>query len=207
MVGGDLDQFDGTRAPVAERLDPEAGATLVDVGIILVTGEVAFALQESEAARGVVDKSVGAQLAGIVQGAPDALAGPRPDGEAVTIVNPRMPVGGAVAVMLAEPVHGHERGYAETLDRAAEVEFRLDFHDHAAFVPHVEAIGAGQAGALQQRIDDYLSAVLRGSLHPEAGKVREFLFCVGESRVYGDRACGNAVLIFLAGGAEVGSAE
>src|SRR5690625_2473265 len=92
VVGRNLDQLDGARTPVTQWFDPEARAAFVKVRIILVGSEVAFALQEAEAPRGVVDEAVGTQRARVVQRPPDTFPGPGPDGEAVAVVYAGPPI-------------------------------------------------------------------------------------------------------------------
>ena len=67
-------------------------------------------------------------------------------------------------------------------------------------------VGAGDAGAVHQGVDDHGQGIGRGGLEPEAGEARELLGR-RQARIDGDAAGGEAVLIELAGAAEIGGAE
>ena len=130
------------------------GAQLV-AHAVLVMVEVAVALQQAEAARVVVGEARRHGPRRIVERPPDALARAGPHGEAVGIVHLGPPVDGGGLRRLGIPVHRGQRRDAEALDVLAQEQRGLDVHDHALGALQREAVGAGEARPVEQRVDDH----------------------------------------------------
>src|SRR6185437_16181483 len=124
--------------------------------------------------------------------APDALAGAGPDRQAVRVVDLRAPVVGRRTVAGAVPVHAGQRREAEQADRLAEVQLVLDvLHQAGGRALVADAERAGEAGAVQQRVDHQPLGRL---LEPERGEAGELLASRAD-RVDGDAAGREAVLV------------
>ena len=107
----------------------------------------------------------------------------------------RAPVGRAGTVQFGVPEHAGERRDAEALDVGAREEPRFDFGRDDAFLPAVNAIGAGDARTIEQRIDIDGRSV---ALDEEFGEAREFLRA-RQCRVDGDAARRKPILLEFAG--------
>ncbi len=142
----------------------------------------------------------------VLQGAPEALAARAQDEETVAVVNLRPEVLALVMVVLAEMIHRGERGDAEPLDLAAEVEASRHVDLRFDTRPDVEGVGARKAWPLQLGEDlDRLLAGLR--LHDvERGEARKLLGRRGR-RIDRKAARRQAVAVVHAERAEVAGAE
>ncbi len=155
----------------------------------------------------VVAEGRGHDARRIVQRPPDVLAAAVPHRQAVGIVHFRAPVDGGGLDRLGEPVHRGHRRQAEAVDIAAQEQRGLHFHAHRLAASHVEAIGAGDAGTLEQGADRHRVAAIGRSVEEELGEDREFLGLARHRHVERGAARRQAVLVQLADGAEVGGAE
>src|SRR5258705_12943539 len=79
----DLEQNDGSLAPIADRLDPQAWATFEPRFEILGGKEVLLSLHQSEAARIKVGEGADLQIPRVVGRTPELLTLAVVDGEAV----------------------------------------------------------------------------------------------------------------------------
>ena len=82
-LGGDLHELHGPTAPIANGLDPQTRAAFVTRFEILIVGKGPVALQESEAARIVVNEFADLQRLGITQGPPEPFSPAVPDRQAI----------------------------------------------------------------------------------------------------------------------------
>src|SRR5690606_26839083 len=162
VVGADFYQLHRSFAPIAFGFDPQAGSALI-VDAIEVVVKDAIPLEQAEAAWVVVGKGGGNGVRGIVQRAPEVFAAAGPDGEAIGVVDFGSPVDGAGLGVFGEPVHGGERREAEALDVFPQMEGHVDVHDDGLAPLHDEAVGATDAGAVEQGVDgDLVAAAGRG---------------------------------------------
>ena len=96
--------MDRTRAPVVERLDPEARPAVIHDPVLVVI-EIAVALQEAEATRTEVLEGGIDTARGVVERPPDALTHSGPQRQAIGIVDFRAPVDRLGFARLGEPIH------------------------------------------------------------------------------------------------------
>ncbi len=203
-IGGNLHQLHGARAPAAFRLNPDAGALVVPGAVILVVGKVAVALHQAEAPGAVVLEAVDLHLGWIDQWPPQPLALAGPQRQAVAVMDFRAPVGGFLPFVFAVPVHAGQRRDAQPRRGRAEEQFAMHLHGHRAAVVAgaVEAVGAGDGRAIQQRIDLHHRCRL---LQPELAEAGKFLRA-RTGGVQRDAARARAILVLLAVGAEIAGA-
>ena len=107
------------------------------------------------------------------------------------------------AFVIAAAEHAGHRRNAELLDVLTRIEVVFHLHDHLALlaVDH-ELIGAGDARAVEQRIDGKGGVAGLDGFKPEGGKVRELFRRVGKG-VYRQTAGGKAVLVGVVHRAEI----
>src|SRR3546814_15450166 len=82
----------------------------------------------------------------------------------------------------------------------------LDVHDHARGTAQQEAIGTGDGGTVEQRVDRDRLVLAARRLEPIVGEVGKLLGAGGAGRER-DAARGEAALAELADAAELGGAE
>src|SRR4029079_1609911 len=111
------------------------------------------------------------------------------------------PVRRSGAIELGIPEHARQGRDAQPLDSLARKEPRLDFHGDGLLLAAYEAIGPGDAGAVEKRIDRHRIA---GRLEIEMREDRKLLGI--EARVDRQAARRQAVLVEFAGGAEIACA-
>ena len=85
------------------------------------------------------------------------------------------PVDGRAAVVLAVPEHAGERSHAESRHVGAREQLGVDGHDDRLAARCLEAIGAGDARALEQRIDRHAVELLAWFAEPELREARKLL--------------------------------
>ena len=201
-----FDELHRARAPIPKRLDPHARPPVVEGAVVLIVGEIAVALHQSEGFRVLVEERIGQHRRRIDQRPPDALAFAGPQRQPVAIVDFRTPVGGIAPLILAVPVHAGERRDAQLRDVGPEEEFGAHLHDRAALLCGIELIGAGQAGAVEQRVNrDRRMAGLR-LRQPELDETGKLLLGRRRDGIDGNAAGRAAVLIVLSRAAEVACA-
>ena len=110
------------------------------------------------------------------------------------------------ALVLAEPEHAGHGCDPQPLDRLARKQLRRDLHGGDPARRDAEAVGAGDALALQERVGGERGVGRARPDQPPAGKARELLGPV-EHGIDGEPAAGDAVLVARIGGAEVGGAQ
>src|SRR6185437_11371994 len=181
--------------------DPNAGTTVIKSAIILIVVEVAIALNEAEALRIGIDEGIGLHLRWIVERPPYALALARPKRQAVAVVDFGPPILATARIVLAVPEHAGERRDPQSLDRISREKIHVHGHNGALGTFGIDPIGAGNAGAIQQRVNGHGVRTLRLA-KPEFGKARKFLRPRHRS-VDGNAARRRAILVLIAGRAEI----
>src|SRR6185312_8665912 len=119
----------------------------------------------------------------------------------------RAPVAGRGFSGFREPVHGSHRGEAELTDITAQEQACFDLHQYRLVAPHVEAIRAGDAGAVQGGINGHFIRVVRGRHEVKAREVGKLFRVAGGGYVDRDTTGGQTVLVELPDGAEVRGAK
>src|SRR6202012_4559656 len=104
-VGRNFDELHRALAPVRRGFDPNVRPALEPVPAVLEIAEIPRALQQSEAARPAIGKGRDGDARRVVQGAPELLADPVPDGEALAVVHVRPPIAADEPVDLAVIEH------------------------------------------------------------------------------------------------------
>ena len=153
--GRDLDQLDAAAAPVALRLDPRRSAACSATRLeVLVVVEVAVALEQAEArrVRRLEGRSPGGAR-GLSSGRQSHSPVARLEQQAVGVVHLGTEVVEVPLRVLAVEEHARERRDAELLDVVAQEEPRLDVDARLLAGRHHEAVGAGDARAVEQRVD------------------------------------------------------
>ena len=175
VLGWNHDQFDATLAPVAFGRDPGAGPQVVAGLQILVIGEVTVSLHQPEALERFGAERGADQTLGVGQRAPHPLAGAVVDQQAVGIVNLGAEVLERRGLVLAVVVHARQRRKPELADLVTheQGDFDVDLGIDAG-LQH-EAIGAGGARRIEQRVDFQRGRARRWPHHPELGEGRKFL--------------------------------
>ena len=168
--------------------------------------EVAVALEQAETARVVVGEHVEAQVFGIAQRPPDPFAAAGPHRQAVGVVDLRAPVPVHAAVVLADLVHAGARAQAEALDGLARVQRAVDVHQQHLARGDGEAVGAGDAGRVEQAVHHHRVGLRRRAFQPVGDEVGEFLGVAGAG-VDRQAARGLAVLALDADRAEIAGAQ
>jgi len=198
------------RAPVAQRLGPEAGAAVVMRLQILVVREVPAALREAEALRRAVAEAAGLQRGGVGERPPKRLALARLHQQPVAVVDGGAEVargeGSGLGRLRAEEEHAGAGGDAHARQVAPGEEGRADMHHRGLARLDVEEVGAGDVVALQQRVDAQEADARGGALDPEFGEGREFL-ARRRGGSNGQPAGGNAVALAPPDRAEVAGAQ
>ena len=143
---------------------------------------------------------------GLFERPPEPLAGPVPDGEAVRVVHLGARVRQPLAAVLAEPEHRGQGGDAQAPDVPAQEEAVLDLHDRAGGPPDREPEGAGEARAVEQRVDHDRVVLGGGRRDPVGDEVGELLGA-GAADVDRDAAGRHPPPAHPADGAEVGAAQ
>ena len=198
----DLDQLHHPFAPVADWLYQSARAILVVRLQVLIAAEVPIALEETEGP-GILDLEVAhPQPDGIDQRAPDPLAQTGFHQQAVGVVDLGSEVVHEAVGILAVEEHAGQRGQAELLDAFAEKESRFHVEDGLAAGLDDEAVGTGDALAVEQGEDLDLGRVLGGLAHPELAEHRELLLA-RESGIDGQPTGRDPVVQILTDCAEV----
>ncbi len=113
------------------------------------------------------------------------------------------PVDGGALDAFREPEHRGQRRQPQPAHILAQEQRAFHIHDHGLATLHDEAVGAGDAGAIQQGIDRDGIAVALRRFEPEMGEGREFLGLAGFGHVDGNAARGQPVLVQVADGAEI----
>ncbi len=204
--GGDLDQHDRALAPVADRLDPQAGAPVVQHLRVEIVGKGALPLHQAEAVRVDVAEIADLQVARVAQRAPDLLAAPGEQGQSLRVVGGGAPVVDGAPVVGIEEVHAGQGGDPGRRDVDARVEHALHVEHGLLAGTHGEAIGAGSAAAVEQGVDHQRADAGLRPLQPERAEPGELLAL----RVCGaDRQAARRepVDLPLGHGAEVAGAE
>ncbi len=201
--GRDLHQVDGAFAPFADRLDPQAGTLVVPADNVLIVLKVVVKLQQAETARVLILIGIVLQLLRVIQRTGDPFAAAGPHRQAIGIMDLWM-VGVAHAALVgAAAEHAGHRRNAELADLFAREEMVFHLHHYALrFAVNGELIGAGDAGAIQQGVNDKRGIVRFRRLKPERGEVGELFAAVAEG-VDRHTACGEAVLIGVVHRAEI----
>lgn len=118
----------------------------------------------------------------------------------------RAPVPGHTAVVLADLVHAGARRDAKPFDGLARIQRHVHVHQQHIAVGDGEAVGAGHAGRIQQRVH-HQGVGVGGRLFQEVGdEIGEFFRAV-HAGVDRQAAGGLAVLALLAHRAEVAGAQ
>src|SRR5687768_11773074 len=86
---GNLHQLHHTTAPSTNRLDPQTRTEFVAGLQILKIGEVAMALEQTKAARVVIDKRTNLERLRVDQRTPEPFASAVPDRQAIRVVHRR----------------------------------------------------------------------------------------------------------------------
>src|SRR6185437_2414497 len=168
VVRRDFHELHRALAPLAQRLDPNAGTTVIKSAIILIVVEVAIALNEAEALRIGIVEGIGLHLRWIVERPPYALALARPKRQAVAVVDFGPPILATARIVLAVPEHAGERRDPQSLDRISREKIHVHGHNGALGTFGIDPIGAGNAGAIQQRVNGHGARTLRFA-KPEFG--------------------------------------
>src|SRR5690606_7712677 len=167
--------------------------------------EAAIALDEAEAARRAVGEGADEEMIRVEERPPKLLAGAVPDGKALRIVHGGAEIVDADAVMRAEEEHAGERRDADLIDLDARIE-RGAHLGHGLFAGmQDEAIGAGDARAVEEGMDDEEIGLRRRLLDPELAEDREFL-AARIAGVEGKAARRQAIGLAARHGAEIGGA-
>ena len=175
-LGRDLAQQDAALAPAGQGLDPDRGAALVAERLVLVVGEIAVALQQPEAARIFVEEGVETwSCGGLVSGRQTHSPLPRhierPSESWISSRHSSVPrcsfsPNQNMLVMGAMPSRSIGlRGNSWAVD--------VDGGDTAG--RDAEAVGAGDALALQKRVGGERGVGRPRPDQPEAAEAREFL--------------------------------
>lgn len=155
VLGGQLDEVEPALGESRDRLDLHAGAVVVGGLDVEVGGIGSIALEQGPGARILKGKDAVADLvSGDLEGAvlPAAVGGL--DQQAVAVVDLGPEVVGFRMGALAVPEHGGEGGDAELLDGAAQGQLGLDVHRGDLAGGDGEAVGPGDALALEQGLGD-----------------------------------------------------
>jgi hypothetical protein len=129
-----------------------------------------------------------------------------PHRQAVGIVDLRAPVVGHAFVVLAVLEHAGAGCQAQALDGLARVQGRIHVHHQRVARRDGEAVGARDAGRVQQRQHHHRVGAGRGALQVKGREVRELLRA-RQAGVDRQAARGQAVLPLAAHGAEVARAQ
>ena len=169
--------------------------------------EIAVKLQQTKAARVLVLEGVELQFLRVVQRPADPLAVTEPHGEAVGVVNLRVDGVAHPALVVAAAEHTGHRRDAQLFDIFAGVDVVFDIHNHLRLlaVDH-KFIGAGDARAVEQRVNGKDGGARLDGFKPERGKVRELFRGVGKG-IHCQTAGGEPVLVGAVHRAEVARAE
>ena len=117
---------------------------------VLVTVEIALALNQTEAARIFVHETIDPQFARIAQRTPDPFPVTGFRHEADAVVNLRtVVVKASRGALLAVEKHGREWGHAELADGATQVELAMHFDLSDGTGSNLELIRAGHALAVE----------------------------------------------------------
>ena len=167
---------------------------------------VARPLQQAETARVVVGEHADPQLARIDQRPPQRLARGTPDGQAVGVVHLAAGIVDAHPVVGAEEVHAGKRRDPDLLHVGTKEQARIDRHQSSIARRHVETVGAGDAGAVQQRADlQWIAWIVRPE-DPKIGEYREF-FGLAEPGLQRQPARGDAEAGVAGDGPEIAGAQ
>ena len=204
-VRRDLGQHDGALAPVADGLDPQAGPAL-EVGLeVLVVGRVAVALHEAEPARPLVREGADLEPGRVRERSPQLLAAAVDDEEPVRIVHLRAEVVDPAALAGREHVHARAGREPDRGQLDAREEHRLDLHDRVLPGIDDEAVSAGDARAVEQRVHRHGRAARRRLLDPEGAEGGELL-AARLPHLHRQAARGQAILLVTADRTEVARA-
>ncbi|CRM90265.1 hypothetical protein [Pseudomonas sp. 22 E 5] len=175
FIGGrDLDQVDGTLAPVAFRLDPGAWTLVVVVVQVFVVAEVAATLQQAETARVFHAEIAHRQVFRVVQRAPDPLAVAGMNRQATGVMQLATVVEHLGRLVRAEQEHAGQRGNAQLADLVAQEHLGFDIDNRVGTRAQDQAISAGRAWRIQQGKDHQVLVTRFWTLDPELGEAREF---------------------------------
>ncbi len=166
---------------------------------------MALALQEAEPLGSAAEKCARLHRSGIVERAPNPLALPRPDAQAVAIVDFRPPILGLLAVVLRVPEHAGQRRNAHARNIHPREKAGLYIRQRPLLADGLYAEGPCDAGRIEKGIDHDAAFAGRG-LEPEARKARK-LFRSWHCYVDGKPAGGKSVLARLGRRAEIRGSE
>src|ERR1700751_2115052 len=163
----DLEQNDGSFAPIADRLDPQTWATFESRFEIVVSKEVLLSLHQSQAARIEVGEGADLQIARIVERTPELLALAVVDGEAIRIVHRRAEIIEVLAIIWPEEEHACHRSKAAMLQVRPWIKRHLDVKDGGLAGTDREAVTRSRALAVQQGMNNDGRCVRRRLLQPK----------------------------------------
>ena len=144
-------------------------------------GEVAVQLQQAKTTRIFILESVELQLLRVVQRTAHPFAVAQPHRQAVGVVDLRMDSVAHPPFVIAAAEHTGHRRDAQLFDVFTRVDVVFHIHNHLRLLTvHDELIGAGDAWAVEQRIDGKYRRPRFNGLKPERGEVRELFRRIGK---------------------------
>jgi tetratricopeptide (TPR) repeat protein len=189
-------------APVALRLHPHIGPLFVPHLVVFVLLEVTLALHQPEATRLLIGERVDAHFARVVERPPDPLAGACAQLQSIRIVHLGPPVVAFQAIGFTVEEHAGAGGNADALDGLARVDRRIDVHEQRVAHGNDEAIGARNAGRIEQAVQRDDIRLLRRPLQVVGDKIGKLLRG-RHSGVDGQPALGHSILAAAVDGTKV----
>ncbi|RMW00001.1 hypothetical protein ALP03_05861 [Pseudomonas amygdali pv. tabaci] len=207
IVSGNFNQLYGAFSPIAQGLDPQARPPFI-MHAIQVMAEFPIPLQQTETSRVIVTERRCHGSRRVVQRSPYSLACTGPDRQSVGVMHLGPPVSSCFLGLFAEPVHRTDRRDAEPLHFAAHEQCGLDLHHHPFATLYGKAIRPTDTRPVKQCIDnDRVGCIAVRRFKPEVSKVGKFFRTLGLGDIQRNTPCGKSILIQLANGTKVGSAE
>jgi hypothetical protein len=137
--------------------------------------EIAIPLQQTEAARGLVEVRADARRGGIAQRPPDPFALAGADRQPVGVVDLGSPVVREAPIVLAALVHACQRRNPKAADCLARIDGSVHFHNLRSAGCECEAISAGRAHRVEQAVKHERARSGLRTLEPECDEAWKFL--------------------------------
>ena len=199
--GGNQHQLDAARPPVPPGCHPGAGTQVVTCLEILVLMKGAVTLHQAEALQLFGRETGHLQPLWVHQRPPQPfLIGLHRQAIRVVHLGPVVGMGGIL--VFAEQVHAGQRGQPQFAAFLAHVDLGANRHARTCVGMQLEAVGAGQARRVHQRVDDQMPVVRAGAGNPEFDELGK-LFARHLAGVQRHAACRQPVALPGAQGAEV----